>query len=117
MLQVDSVARRIRSGWNKFTVLVPLLSSRGLQLRPKGRLYSACVRSVTLRGSETWPVKEEDVIRRERNDARMVRWMRYVTPHDRISEEELRTRLKWKRMLGLVNVEPARVAVVCPEID
>ena len=78
MLQVDSVTRRIRSGWSKFTVLVSLLSSRGLHLRPKGRLYSACVRSVTLRGSENWPVKEEDVIRRERNDARMVRWMCYV---------------------------------------
>ena len=57
------------------------------------------------------------MIRRETNDARMVKWMRYVRPKDRISEEELRTRIKWKRMLGLVNVEPSRLAVVCPEID
>ena len=47
----------------------------------------------------------------------MVKWMRYVRPKDRISEEELRTRIKWKGMLGLVNVEPSRLAVVCPEID
>ena len=30
----------------------------------------------------------------DRNDARMVRWMCNVRPEDRISAEELRTRLK-----------------------
>ena len=59
-------------------------------MRTKGRLYFACVHSVMLNGSETRPVKEEDVIRLERNDAILVRWMCNVKPEDKISEEELR---------------------------
>ena len=49
-----------------------------------------------LYGSGTWPVKEEDVIRLERNGARMVRWMYSVRPEDRSSVQELMTRLKLK---------------------
>ena len=49
-----------------------------------------------LYGSDTWPVKKEDVIRLERNDARIVRWMCNVRPEDSISAEEPRTRLKLK---------------------
>ena len=52
---------------------MPLLASRGFPLEAKGRLYSAYVQSVMLYGSETWPVKEENVIKLERNDVWMVR--------------------------------------------
>ena len=83
----------IRHGWCKFRYLVPLLASRGFPLWAKDRLYSACVRSVMLYGSETWPVKEEDVIKLEKNDVWMVRQMCNVRSEDRISAEELRTRL------------------------
>ena len=51
-----------------------------------------------LYGSEAWPVKEKDVIRLERNDARIVRWMFRIRPEDKTSAEELRTRLKLKSM-------------------
>ena len=37
----------------KFRDFVPLFASRGLPLEAKGRLYSMCVRSVMLYGSET----------------------------------------------------------------
>ena len=47
------------------------LLCRGLSLGAKGRLHFACVCSVTLYCSETWPVKEEDVIGLEMNDARL----------------------------------------------
>ena len=67
----DSVIIRI-NGWNKFRDLVPLLASRGLSLRAKVRLHSACVCSIRLYGSETWLVKKDHVIRLERNDALMV---------------------------------------------
>ena len=49
-------------------------------------------------GSETWPVKGKDVVRLERNDARMVGSMCSVMPVDRISAEKLRTRLKLNRI-------------------
>ena len=72
-----------------------MLASRGL---PKGNIYSACVRSVMLYASETWPLKEENVIRLDRIDTRIVRWMCNVKPDDRISAEELRSRLNLKSM-------------------
>ena len=75
---------------------MPLLASRGLPLGAKDKLYSACVLSVMLYGNETWPVKEEDVNRLERNDVKMVRWMCKVMAEDKIFAEELRTRLKLK---------------------
>ena len=68
-----SVITRIRSGWCKFRYLVTLITSTGLPLGAKSRLYTACVRSVMLYGSETWSVKEDDVILLERNDARMAK--------------------------------------------
>ena len=50
-----------------------------MHLRVKGRLYSAYVRSIMLYGSETCLVKE-DVIRLEKDDARMVRCVCNVRP-------------------------------------
>ena len=52
--------------------------------------------------NETWSGIEEDVIRPERNDARMVRWMCSVKPEDKIFEDELRTRLKLKEYEGVL---------------
>ena len=54
--------------WKKFRQLVPLLTSKDISLIVRGRLYSSCVRSSTLHGSETWPLRKE-------NEMRMVRWM------------------------------------------
>jgi len=58
MLSVDGdadapVEARIRIGWNKFRQLVPLLTNRDMSLIIRGRLYSSCVRSSMLHGSET----------------------------------------------------------------
>jgi len=38
-------------------------------------LYSSCVRSSMLHGSETWPVRKENVVALQRAEMRMVRWM------------------------------------------
>lgn len=67
----DSVLTRIRSGCCKLKNLVLLFASRN-----------------------TFPVKKEDVIRLERNDSRMARWICTVRPQQRISTEELRASLK-----------------------
>lgn len=50
-----------------------LLTSRALPLGAKGRLHFACVGSIMLYGSVGWAVEEEDVIRLERNNVRMIR--------------------------------------------
>ena len=72
------------------------------------------------------------MIRQERNDERMVKWIFNVRPGERNSAEKLGTRLilksirtkdciglvmlkERKSMLGLVNVENSKLTVVFPE--
>ena len=78
MLSVDgdadaAVEARMRIGWNKFRQLVPLLTSKDVSLIMRGRLYSSCVRSSMLHGSETWLVRKENVVALKRAEMRMVR--------------------------------------------
>ena len=51
---------RVRKGWNKFRQLVSLLTNKDVSLLMRGKLYTSCVRSCMLHGSETWPVKKEN---------------------------------------------------------
>jgi len=57
-----AVEARIRIAWNKFRQLVPLLTNKDVSLITRGRLYSSFVRSSMLHGSETWPVRKENVV-------------------------------------------------------
>ena len=89
MLSVDgdgdvAVEARIRTGWNKFRQLVPLLTNRDISLIRGGRLYSSYVRSSMLHGSETWPVRKENEVALQRAEMRMVRWMCNVKTKDRV---------------------------------
>jgi len=98
MLSVDgdadaAVEARIRIGWNKFRQLVPLLTNKDVSLIMRGRLYSSCVRSCMLHGSDTWPVRKENVVALQRAEMRMVRWMCGVKLKDRLPSKELRERL------------------------
>ena len=90
----ESIAGRIRIGWAKFRELLPLLASKGLSLRVKGRLYDACVRTAMLHGCETWAVTADDLRRLERNEGCMVRWMCNVQSFDQQSVSSLRDKLR-----------------------
>ena len=72
---------------------VPLLTYKDVSLIMRGRLYSSCVRSIMLHGSETWPVRKENVVAFQRADMRMVRWMCGVKLKDRFPSKEQRERL------------------------
>jgi len=68
MLSVDgdadaAVEARIRIGWNKFRQLVPLLTNKDVSVIMRGRMYSSCVRSSMLHGSETKGKTKEDLER------------------------------------------------------
>ncbi|HXJ94687.1 MAG TPA: reverse transcriptase domain-containing protein [Terriglobia bacterium] len=84
---------RVKCAWKKFRELSPILTTRGASLALKGKIYSACVRSVMIYGSETWPMKVEDMQRLVRAENMMVRHMCGVTLKARKSSEELRQRL------------------------
>ena len=98
MLSVDgdadaAVEARIRISWNMFRQLVPLLTNKDVSLIMRGRLYSSLVRSSMLHGSDTWPVRKENVVALQRAEMRMVRWMCGIKLKDRLPSKELRERL------------------------
>jgi len=98
MLSVDrdadaAVETRIRIGWNKFRQLVPLLTNKGMSFIVRGRLYSSCVRSNMLHGSETWPVRKENEVALQQVEMRIVRWMCGIKLQDGIPGKGLRERL------------------------
>ena len=89
-----------------------------------------CILKIKLYGSESRPVKEEDKTRLQRNYTRNIRWLSNLRPEDKISIEELMTKLKLKSMgqclqetkmpcfdhlerkkvLGFINVEPSVIS-------
>jgi len=56
-----------------FKRLVPLLTNRDISLIKRKRLYSSCLRSSMLHGSETWPVRKENEKALQREEMRIVR--------------------------------------------
>ena len=84
---------RIRTGRNKFRQLVPLFINKDISLIVRQRLYSSCVRSTMLHGSETWPIRKENEVALLRAEMRMVRWMCGVKLQDRVPSKGLRERL------------------------
>ena len=95
----ESSRARVRGAWGKFMELKKLLTARGASLKVKGKIYKACVQRVLVYGSETWPMKVDDMQRLVRTENSMIRWMAGVTLKDRKTSEELRDRL------GIVSVE------------
>ena len=51
-----STTTHVKTAWKKFKDLLPVLSSRHLSFKTRGRVYSSCVRSAMLHASETWPL-------------------------------------------------------------
>ena len=68
-----AIIARCGVAWGKFRQLRPVLTSRHLSLRTRGRLYNACVRSAMLHGSETWDPRESDLTCMKRSDRAMMR--------------------------------------------
>jgi len=66
---------------------------KDVSLIMRGRLYSSCVQSSMLHGSEIWPVRKEHVVALQPAEMRMVRWMCGVKLKDRLPSKVLRERL------------------------
>jgi len=94
-----AVETRFRTGWNKFRQLVPLLANKDISLVVRGRLYSSCVQSSMLYGSETWPVRKKNEVVGQQAEMRMVRWMCGVKLQYRVPSKELRERLGFDDIL------------------
>ncbi|VDP23685.1 unnamed protein product [Schistosoma margrebowiei] len=62
-LVCDEISARIQKARLAFANSSHLWRRRDIRLSTKGRVYCAAVRSILLYGSETWPVRVEDIRR------------------------------------------------------
>ena len=83
----------------KLRELSPILTVRGMSLKIKGKIYSACIQSTMVYGSEMWVLKASKMQQLVRAERMMVRWMCGVSLRDREASQELLDRL------GIVGVE------------
>ena len=90
-----STTTRVKTAWKKFKDLLPVLSSRHLSFKTRGRVYSSCVRSAMLHASETWPLTKPNHRHLHRNDRAMIRQICNVRPQDIVTtrSNELLVRL------------------------
>ena len=91
MLSVDgdadaAVETRIQIGWNIFRQLVRLHMNKDISFIVKGILYSSCVQSSVLHGSETWPVRKENEVALQRAEMRLFSCMCGVKLQDKSSK-------------------------------
>ena len=90
-----SAGTRVKTAWKKFKDLLPVLSSRHLSFKTRGRVYSSCVWSAMLHASETWPLTKPNLQHLQRNDRGVIRQICNVRPQDIVttSSNELLMRL------------------------
>ena len=74
---------RVRCAWGKFRELAGISTGKEVSLKLKGKVYVSCVRSAMIYGCETWVMSVEQVLRVERTEMRMVRWMCGVSLRER----------------------------------
>ncbi|VDP32329.1 unnamed protein product [Schistosoma margrebowiei] len=91
----DEISARIQKARLAFANLRHLWRRRDIRLSTKGRVYCAEVRSVLLYGSETWPVRVEDIRRLLVFDHRCLRNIARISWDHRVSNTVVR-----KRALG-----------------
>ena len=103
-----AIATRCCVAWGKFRKLLPILTSKHLSYKIRGKVYSACVRSSMLHGSETWAPKAEDLQRLRRNDRAMIRWICRVKLNDEIPSEVLNRRLGLEEVTSVVRTRRLR---------
>ena len=122
ILMATSLGTNAKTAWKKFKDLLPVLSSRHLSFKTRGRVYSSCVRSAMLHASETWQLTKPNLQRLQRNDRAMVRQICNVRPKDivstrsnellvRLGIEDLDLILKEKRLHWYGHVERSNGAV------
>ena len=88
-----AIATRCSTVWGKFRKLLPILTSKHVLPLTRGKVFSACISSALLHGSETWAPTAPDLQRLCKNDRAMICWICGVKPHDEVPMETLYTKL------------------------
>ena len=101
---------RIGSAWKTFHELLPISQNKGISLVNRGKVFKACVRSVLLYGSETWPLPTEDLSRIKRCDHAMIRWLSNVKIEQKHYTEDLRRRIQVHHIEGVLRWNRLRLS-------
>ena len=81
---------RIRFAWGRFLELLSLLTNQEIPLKSRGKVYSSCIPSVMLYGSECWALTTVDAKRLQRNERAMIHWICNV----KISAQKMKFSIK-----------------------
>ncbi|XP_035665616.1 uncharacterized protein LOC118408864, partial [Branchiostoma floridae] len=100
-----AVTTRSCAAWGKFKKLLPILTSRHLPFKTRGKVFDCCVRAAMLHGSETWAPTTSDLQRLRRNDRAMIRWICGVKPRDETPSSSLLDKLG---ILDIISVLQSR---------
>ena len=86
----------------KFRELASLMCAKNTPIALRNKLYSACVISCMVYGSETWALTVENQRRLERAERQMPKRICGGTLKERISSEELRQRLDVECVMDVI---------------
>jgi hypothetical protein len=89
----DEINSRIVKARTAFAKLSHIWRRKDIRLPVKGRLYTACVRSILLYGSETWSLRVEDVQKLSVFDNRCLRTVAKVRWDEGVSNAEVHRRV------------------------
>ena len=84
-----AIVTRCSTAWRKFKRLLPILTSKYVSLRTRGKVFNACERSALSHCSETRAPTAPDLQWLCRNDRSMVRWICGVRDDDEVSADTL----------------------------
>ena len=70
-----------------------IYTSKHISFKIQGKVFTACIRSTMLHGSETWAPNTSDLQWLRRNDRAMIRWIRGAKLEDEISSAVLHQKL------------------------
>ena len=93
-----AVTTRVKTAWNKFRELLPVLTSRHLSYKKRGHVYSSCLRSAMLYANKTRPLTKTNLQRLQRNDRAMIRQICSIKPEGvaTVRSSELLAKLELK---------------------
>ncbi|VDN56297.1 unnamed protein product [Dracunculus medinensis] len=88
----DDITTRITAARNAFFRLTkPLWNRREIIIKTKIRIYNAVIRSILLYGSETWPMRVEDIKKLSAFDHSCLRYVLRIRA-DKISQDRIHLR-------------------------
>ena len=103
-----AIAARCCAAWSKFRKLLPILTSKHISFKISGKVFTACVRSTMLHGSETWAPNASDLQRLRRNDRTMIRWICGAKLADEIPSAVLRQKLDLDEITAVLRTQRLR---------